>query len=69
MSEADFRIHDQGSVVGIEPISDDARAWMDANVASESWQWMGSVLYGDARMIPPVVDGMINDGLVVEGAT
>lgn len=42
---ADVRIiADEGSVVLIRPVSDAGREWLDENVESESYQWLGGNL-------------------------
>lgn len=64
----DFELVDGGSLVGITPLTDAATDWIDENVASEGWQWMGRTLYVDARYAEPLVNGMIGDGLTCEGA-
>lgn len=40
--QADFVVQDGGSVCLVTPLTSDARAWVDANVALEAWQWLGS---------------------------
>jgi hypothetical protein len=45
----DFLIADHGSVVTIAPVSEAARDWIDENVASEPWQWLGGALCIDHR--------------------
>ena len=60
----DFEVIDEGSVVGIAPVSEAARDWIDEKVHSESWQWMGGTLWIDHRYADPIIAGMIDDGLV-----
>lgn len=64
----DFSVTNQGSVIGITPLTDAASEWIDDNVHSEGWQWMGSTLYVDARFADALVEGMMADGLEMEGA-
>ena len=40
----DVTYADQGSVVQITPVSPAAKEWIDDNVASEGWQWLGRSL-------------------------
>ena len=61
----DLRVLDQGTVVLFTPVSERGREWLEANCATESWQWLGSSLGIDHRMAGPVIEGAINDGLEV----
>jgi hypothetical protein len=40
----DFQIADHGSIISIKPVSEAARTWVDDNVISEPWQWLGGAL-------------------------
>jgi hypothetical protein len=40
----DFLIADHGSICMVAPVSDAAHEWLDENVASEPWQWLGGAL-------------------------
>lgn len=61
----DILVHDHGSVVGFTPISLAASSWIDENVQTEDWQWMGPCLYVDRRPAADLLDAMLNAGLVV----
>lgn len=61
----DFRINDQGSVVGFTPVSQSAKEWFDENVQSEGWQWMGNTLYADHRMAQGLIEGIEAEGFEV----
>lgn len=62
---SDVRIINDGTLVGLHPISDEAAQWVDDNVHSESWQWLGRILWVDHRMALPVIEGMADAGLVL----
>jgi hypothetical protein len=65
MSEQlDHEVTDSGSIIMIRPISDAARDWIDENVYSEPWQWMGDSLCIDTRYAGALLYGMQEDGLV-----
>jgi len=51
----DFLIADHGSIVTIAPVSAAARDWIDENVASEPWQWLGGALCVDRRCADDLV--------------
>ena len=58
----DFCIIDSGSLVGFTPLNDNARQWMNDNVESESWQWLGRSLQVDHRMAQGLVDLIEEEG-------
>lgn len=60
---ADIRIINQGTVTGMRPLSEEAKQWMDDNVHSEGWQWLGKTLWVDHRYVDNLIDGMIAGGL------
>ena len=53
------------SMVLLSPQSDAAREWIDENLQTEGWQWLGGSLALDGRCAPPIVDGMLAAGLEV----
>jgi hypothetical protein len=61
----DFEVIDDGSVVGIKPLTAIATNWMADNVESEGWQWLGNTLYVDHGMAENIIGGMCDDGLVL----
>jgi len=60
---ADVRVINDGTMVGLHVMSDEAENWVSKNVASEPWQWLGRILWLDARMAAPVINGMQEEGL------
>ena len=40
----DFEVGYHGSVTQIIPLTQEAKDWIDENVHTESWQWMGGAL-------------------------
>lgn len=46
---SDFLIADHGSVIAIVPLTTAAIEWIDGNVVSEPWQWLGGALCVDPR--------------------
>ena len=63
---ADFRVHNQGSVVGFTPVSGAARAFIEDEVASEPWQWLGSTLWVDWRAAQGLVDFIGENGFSIK---
>ena len=58
---ADVLIESHGSVTTSE-----AHQWVEENVHVEPWQWMGCSIACEPRRLWPLVEGMQQDGLVVE---
>lgn len=42
---ADFIVLYDYSMIGLQPCTDAAREWVDANVSSEPYEWLGPVLW------------------------
>ena len=61
----DVRVHENGSVVLLVPMTPAARAWITENVHTEPWQWLGGSLAIDWRFVPDLLDGMVDAGLTV----
>jgi hypothetical protein len=61
---ADFKIIDQGSVVGIAPTSVEGRIWWSEHVApSESWAQSGDFIWCDHRPAQSIINGFEEAGL------
>lgn len=65
-TENDIRLDNFGSIIGITPLTQAGRDWIDENVQSEGWQWLGGTLNIEPRMAVAVVTGMEADGLAIE---
>lgn len=62
----DFKLHNHGSVVMIEPVSHEAKDWVRENLDLEGWQWMGNAFAVEPRMVDNLVAGIEEAGLTVE---
>jgi hypothetical protein len=58
----DFRVTNHGSIITIQPLTDEATTWLDENVEAEGWQWMGPSLCVEPRMAGALVDGIEEAG-------
>ncbi len=63
--DPDIIIRDEGSVFLVKPVSDAGRQWIDTNLQTEPWQWLGEALGVEHRFITDIIDGMLGDGLIV----
>lgn len=61
----DVQVHNGGSVFQFEIKSAAARTWVDENVGSEGWQWMGNRLCVEHRFAGPLAEGLIEAGFDV----
>ena len=62
----DVRFVNHGSLVGIEAMSDEAKAWIDENVAAEPYMWMGSTMMCESRYAYDIAVGMLDAGMQIE---
>ena len=58
----DFEANLDGSIGQIKAISDTAKAWLDDNVQTESWQWLGDRLCIDRRYFLPLLEAIEEEG-------
>lgn len=61
----DIRVRDEGTVVGFQPVTEAGRGWIDDNVVSEGWQWMGDTLWVDNRVAADLLRAVLDAGLAV----
>jgi hypothetical protein len=59
----DFRIEDHGSIVVVQPLTPQAGEWIEENVPTEPWQWLGGGLCVEHRYAEPLIEGIVEDGL------
>jgi hypothetical protein len=57
------RLDDHGSIVLLTPIREAAADWLDENVATEPWQWIGPALSIERRYVGTIAEAMIADVL------
>lgn len=65
IKQYDVELSDLGSIILLCPLTAKGREWIDSNLQAEAWQWHSGALAIDPRMIPAIVDGMIDDDLDV----
>lgn len=63
-----MHVQHEGSMVLITPDSDADQEWLDENLETEGWQWLGKSLAVDQRFAEDLIEGMILDGVTVEVA-
>lgn len=60
----DFNANQEGSIVTIIPLTQVAKDWLNENVDSEPWMWMGPALCVDWRYGGDILNGMECAGLI-----
>ena len=63
---ADVLIDNHGSVAMLTPMTANAHEWIEEHVRVEPWQRLGPSIACEPRCLGPLVEGMQQDGLVVE---
>jgi hypothetical protein len=61
----DFRCENHGSIFLLYPLNESAKSWIEENLPSDV-QWFGQAVAVEHRFIWPILDGIQNDGLVVQ---
>jgi len=64
--QADVLVENHGSVCMVTPMSLAAHTWVDENVQPEGWQWIGASFSCEPRYVPYLIEGMQDDGLMIE---
>lgn len=62
---ADIQLHNEGSLVGFLPLTEEGRTWLREEVQAEAWQFLGGALYVDHRMASPLIEAACDDGLIL----
>jgi len=63
---ADVLIENHGSVALFTPVAAEAHHWVEEHVHVEPWQWLDCSIACEPRCLGQLVEGMQEDGLVVE---
>lgn len=61
----DITVTYHGSIAMIRPHTPEAAAWIDANIALESWQWLGGAFSCEPRYVADLIEGMQAAGLII----
>ena len=65
-AETDIYIEDEGTIVVFRPRTPAGFEWIEENVHSEPWQWLGNALCVDHRFADDLAAGMLDAGLELE---
>ncbi len=62
----DFYVVPGGTIVMVQPVTEDAHAWIAENASIEPWQWRGDYFVCEPRMAGDLIDVMRAEGFEVE---
>ena len=67
LTEFDFRVQDEGTIIVLHPCNDYARTWIQETLygddSSPTW-WGGGVVI-DRRCFVPIFDSLVDEGYVL----
>jgi hypothetical protein len=64
---ADLGVQDEGSIVLLHPLNDDAEKWIETNLPDvQPWQRFGLAIAVEHRFIADIVEGIRADGMIVK---
>lgn len=63
---ADFKIRNEGSMIGLKPVSDEANDWFDENVDTDQAYYLGGFLFGDHRPMGHIIEALDAAGFTTE---
>lgn len=61
-----MQVTDHGSIVSFQPANEQEYSWMQDNLQTESWQWLGRNLNVDHRFADDIIALMQEEGLALE---
>ena len=64
-SRYDVEFLNHGSIIMVVPVTPAAKAWVEENLALESWQWLGGGFTCEPRYASELAESMSADGLTV----
>lgn len=66
-AEIDIMVRHDGSITLLQPVSEIGKNWIEQNVESEEWQWLGRFLGIDSHEATVIIEAAGLDGLIVWG--
>lgn len=58
----DFRVRDEGTLILLWPVSDEATDWVNEHIDPEATRWAGAIVI-ERRYFPAIFAGLAADGL------
>lgn len=66
LTDHDFTLQDEGSIVVLHPGNDAASNWIDNHLYTEQTQWWGGGIVIERRYVEDILDGIDSEGLTVQ---
>ncbi len=69
LTDFDFKVQDEGTIVVLHPCNDAARTWIDDNLYlcdGTGPQWWGGGVVIEHRCAGDILHGIIEDGLTIQ---
>tara|TARA_Y100000034_G_C6588319_1_gene255464 strand:- start:305 stop:508 length:204 start_codon:yes stop_codon:yes gene_type:complete len=61
----DFEIFNEGTVVGLRPVTGEAKDWLNEHTETEGWQWMAGTMWGDHRSVHALIGFIQAEGFKI----
>jgi hypothetical protein len=62
----DFELNDEGTIVQFRPMNPEALEWLQDDVLSQGWQWLGNSLCVQREAAGGLVDAIRENGFTLE---
>lgn len=59
----DFSVENHGSICLLRPLTRLAESWLDEHLDGDDVQYFGNAAAVEPRYLPPILEGIQNDGL------
>lgn len=67
LTDHDFRVQDEGTIVILHPCNDAAGAWISDHLYDgQETQWWGGGIVIERRYVQNILDGITQDGLTIQ---
>ena len=62
---ADLLVLNDGTLVGLQPLTEASHDWLYDHAQTEPWQWLGGVLWLDHRSAEALTEALSADGFTL----
>ena len=63
---ADIAVHNEGSLILFQPLTEHGMKWLTDHTETESWQWLGDSLAVESRYALDLASFAMADGLEIK---
>lgn len=65
MTTFDFMVTDHGTIQILQPRTEEAEVWIEQHISEDAQRWGRNGVVIEPRYLPPIIDGIQDDGLTV----